>query len=314
MVDKIRAKQAAKPKHSPLPEQVRIAPVATDELPAFPAMLRQMWSGGAVQEWIDDNIKPLVQERHFEFHATEPKGCTHDLQGLADKLLTPREIKRDESGYYSHPDMPAFDEGVRTDVFLAALGLEYTYVDMDGDAPHLMDNEGDGEHKLGEWTPTLPESDWFLLEIGDAEDGPYAMFVRRESPPEYTVRMHSKRYPEWVNRDTVPGDLSSGVVFRAHYAGLQNMREWMLGCLPSALRAIVYPVSFPPIPAWIRDGQDFRVGKNSLAYVAGDQHTAIQQSLECAALWLENGSDPLQAAAEIRLAAARVKPPSEPVA
>ncbi|WP_070106461.1 hypothetical protein [Burkholderia plantarii] len=46
-------------------------PAAVAELPAFPTMLRKMWSGGDVQRWIDDNIKPLVQERHFEAH------CAH---------------------------------------------------------------------------------------------------------------------------------------------------------------------------------------------------------------------------------------------
>ncbi|UIY58158.1 hypothetical protein [Burkholderia cepacia] len=31
-------------------------------------MLRKMWSGTEVQQWIDDNIKPLVQERHHDYH------------------------------------------------------------------------------------------------------------------------------------------------------------------------------------------------------------------------------------------------------
>lgn len=29
------------------------------ELPPFPTMLRKMWSGGEVQQWIDANLKPL---------------------------------------------------------------------------------------------------------------------------------------------------------------------------------------------------------------------------------------------------------------
>lgn len=43
-------------------------PLAVTDLPHFPTMLRQMYSGGAVQSWIDDNIKPLIQERHHAFH------------------------------------------------------------------------------------------------------------------------------------------------------------------------------------------------------------------------------------------------------
>ncbi len=44
------------------------APPAIAALPPFPVSLRKMWSGGDVQRWIDDNIKPLVQERHFDAH------------------------------------------------------------------------------------------------------------------------------------------------------------------------------------------------------------------------------------------------------
>jgi hypothetical protein len=47
-------------------------PVAVAELPSFPTMLRKMWSGGEVQRWIDDNIKPLMQEQHHDFHVAEP--------------------------------------------------------------------------------------------------------------------------------------------------------------------------------------------------------------------------------------------------
>lgn len=37
-------------------------PVATAALPHFPTVLRKMWSGGDVQRWIDENIKPLIVE------------------------------------------------------------------------------------------------------------------------------------------------------------------------------------------------------------------------------------------------------------
>ncbi|MDF0506531.1 hypothetical protein POK33_37900 [Burkholderia cenocepacia] len=42
--------------------------IAVSDLPHFPTMLRKMWSGTEVQQWINDNIKPLVQERHHDFH------------------------------------------------------------------------------------------------------------------------------------------------------------------------------------------------------------------------------------------------------
>ncbi|WP_186083636.1 hypothetical protein [Burkholderia gladioli] len=35
-------------------------------IPHFPIMLRRMWSGGEVQKWIDDNIKPLLSAANHE--------------------------------------------------------------------------------------------------------------------------------------------------------------------------------------------------------------------------------------------------------
>lgn len=32
------------------------------ELPKFPTMLRKMWSGTEVQQWIDENIAPLFEQ------------------------------------------------------------------------------------------------------------------------------------------------------------------------------------------------------------------------------------------------------------
>ncbi|MBN3822295.1 hypothetical protein G3O00_01510 [Burkholderia sp. Ac-20384] len=46
-------------------------PVAVTDLPRFPTMLRKMWSGAEIQQWIDDNIKPLVQERHHDWHCVD---------------------------------------------------------------------------------------------------------------------------------------------------------------------------------------------------------------------------------------------------
>jgi hypothetical protein len=56
-------------------------PVAVSDLPFFPTMLRKMWRGDEVQAWIDDNIKPLVQERHFD-HAMS---CEHPVSGAVDE-------------------------------------------------------------------------------------------------------------------------------------------------------------------------------------------------------------------------------------
>lgn len=231
-----------------------------------------------------------------------------DLEGLAECLLAPRDMTRDQDGALYHPAFPVLDEGVSTVLFLAAFGLECAFVDMESDAPALFDNDGDGEHDMAAWTPTPPASGWVLLEIFDGEDGPCAMFARRESPPEFNHRTHSRRYPEWAKQEVMPGDPSNGIVARAHGAGLDEMRDWILRSLPSALRPVVSGICHPPFPAWVRKWTNMiPVSPDLLAEVEETQHKAIQNSLECAALWLENGGDPRQAAAEIRFAAARVK-------
>lgn len=235
-----------------------------------------------------------------------------DLEGLAESLLAPRDMTRESNGALYHPAFPVLDEDVSNVLFLAAFGLECDFVDMESDARHLFDHDGDGEHNMAAWEPTPPASDWVLLEIFDTEDGPSAMFVRRQSPPEFDYRTHSRRYPDWARRETVPGKTSDGVVLRAHRAGLDEMRDWILRSLPSALRPVVSNVCYPPCPAWVSKWPEMILTQPGLVAQVGEtQHKAIQNSLECAAIWLENGSDPLQAAAEIRFAAARVKPVSQ---
>lgn len=122
--------------------------------------------------------------RNHDLAATTATADTPiDLEGLTDRLLAPREIVRDACGWLTHPAMPICDEGVRYDKFLCAFGMEAHFCAMDGDAPQ-DDVERYFDQETGDcssWTPTPPEGDgWVLLEIYDTEDGPHAVFARRE--------------------------------------------------------------------------------------------------------------------------------------
>jgi hypothetical protein len=120
-----------------------------------------------------------------------------NLEGLADRLLAPRAIVRDKDGYLIHPEMPACDENVRTDVFLSAFGLDTGFVGMEGDCDdeEFMERVHEGESCLA-WSPTPPEGDgWVLLEIYPTEDGPYAMFARVAKPPMMSRRRAAKVDP-----------------------------------------------------------------------------------------------------------------------
>lgn len=49
----------------------------TPQIPKFPTMLRKMWSGAEVQQWIDENIAPLL-EATPAFTGAEPVGWLVD--------------------------------------------------------------------------------------------------------------------------------------------------------------------------------------------------------------------------------------------
>jgi len=106
-----------------------------------------------------------------------------DLQGLAERLLAPREIERDNDGWLTHPAMPVCDEGVRYDELLAAFGIETRFVDMESDVSaeefdRLVESN---DSAFPDWNPSPPEGEgWRLLEIFDTENGPYALFARKE--------------------------------------------------------------------------------------------------------------------------------------
>lgn len=126
-----------------------------------------------------------------------------DLEGLADKLLAPRPIVRDQDGYLVHPDLPAADENTRYDLLLEAFGLETAFVSMETDCKDeaVLDRYFEnGDSDCSDWTPTPPAGGgWVLLEIYPTEDGPYAMFVRRK-PAEPSLK---RREPQSVKQATV---------------------------------------------------------------------------------------------------------------
>lgn len=52
----------------------------TPQIPKFPTMLRKMWSGAEVQQWIDENIAPLLEATPTSTGAELKHGCYCDLE------------------------------------------------------------------------------------------------------------------------------------------------------------------------------------------------------------------------------------------
>ncbi|WP_244118873.1 hypothetical protein [Burkholderia gladioli] len=142
---------------------------------------------------------------------TSPRAAVQasaNLEDLRKKLLTPREIIRDEQGWLTHPDMPCCDEDVRADELLAAFHIDTAFVSMESDgnedACEAYFERGDAD--CSAWTPTPPTGEgWLLLEIYDTEDGPYALYGRdRYEVERAEKRAHTKRLRERLGIDAAP--------------------------------------------------------------------------------------------------------------
>lgn len=102
-------------------------------------------------------------------------------QGV-DGLIGPVIVKRDDDGWWQHPELPSFAEV--PDAFrawLLAQGLEVQQWSMerDGDDGHPYWDVESPRHDCLGWEPRSPGPDWFLLSIVDSEDGPFVNWVRR---------------------------------------------------------------------------------------------------------------------------------------
>lgn len=100
-----------------------------------------------------------------------------DLQDLPKRLLAPREIVRDENGFYWHPDLPLCDESVSYVDLLAALGVDAAFVSLQDDDELYERYVSDHRSVVSSWNPAPPAgAEWTLLAIFDHEDGPFALF------------------------------------------------------------------------------------------------------------------------------------------
>jgi hypothetical protein len=130
------------------------------------------FSEGAYRHYLDEYQRPR----------TEPYA---NLEGLADALLAPRQIVRDDQGFLTHPLMPVCDENVRLDRLLAVFGIETAFASIDAAAVagSIKDRWYDA-HDYAEWIPAAPAGEgWMLLEIYETEDDVFAMFGRRLAVP-----------------------------------------------------------------------------------------------------------------------------------
>ncbi|HEM7839613.1 TPA: hypothetical protein U2Q23_001093 [Burkholderia multivorans] len=104
-------------------------------------------------------------------------------------MLQKIPVVRDQDGYFIHPDLLHFwtvtmggaerctpeqwtaleaQAGIKTSIY----HLESENVDH----PAYVSYFDNGNLDITEWDPS-PEPGWWLIEIGDSEDGPYAVYA-----------------------------------------------------------------------------------------------------------------------------------------
>jgi hypothetical protein len=97
-------------------------------------------------------------------------------------------VKRDENGFFQHPDLPDFDEGdgERCKAWIAEQGLQVQMVSLEYHSDEAVSERyfEAGDPDCSYWEPDRPEGEgWFCLAIHDTDDGPVCWWARRVVTP-----------------------------------------------------------------------------------------------------------------------------------
>lgn len=157
------------------------------------------------------------------------------LEGLRKAVLTPRPLARDENGMIYHPAISTFDEGVDTSTFLAAFGIESSWVELENDDPKLFSRWVDSQDSnCSEWTPSRPAGDdWLLAEIYMAEDGPVALYVREKNSAPRSEQATDELTPNAQTVERIEMAFLQRLLARAWQVDIKWHRE------PNEIRRIV---------------------------------------------------------------------------
>ena len=100
-------------------------------------------------------------------------------------MIQASPVVRDKDGWWSHPDIPEFDEGdeAKYRQWVSDQGLTTFYrmlEDESDEHPAYVSYFDNADPDVSAWNPEPPFGDgWFPLSIHDTEDGPIFVWATR---------------------------------------------------------------------------------------------------------------------------------------
>jgi hypothetical protein len=99
--------------------------------------------------------------------------------------LGPVEMKRDQHGFWSHPDIPwgFFGEDINFDTLFGAMGFDCVYTQADGEVDDEELEKMTENLDFNAWVPKPPSvdsSEWFIISISDTDVGIVATWLRKQ--------------------------------------------------------------------------------------------------------------------------------------
>ncbi len=112
-------------------------------------------------------------------------------------LIAVMPAQRDDDGWWSHPDLPDFDEDHQAYKFwLLAQGLETRFDSLESEDcahPAYIAYYDESACHVRDWTCEPPAGQgWFTLSIHDSEDGPQWVWARRVGAEALMAAIHAE--------------------------------------------------------------------------------------------------------------------------
>jgi hypothetical protein len=115
---------------------------------------------------------------------------------VSNPILQKMPVTRDENGYWIHPDLLHFwqvdmkgaewCDSVQWEELCERARIETQIVRLENgpiDHPAYVSYYDNGSLDISEWDPSPPPG-WWLIDIGDSEGGPYAVWATQADPKE----------------------------------------------------------------------------------------------------------------------------------